>query len=173
MLRRLRENAPILLVPLAWTFATGAHLGMVTPRTAFIAHVVMDVIIVAFTALSWADMREGVLWAWRTVLVVGLGITLVGTVALTMTPPPQALLAATVVGWMLVPAAGLAYTGQHVAPDEAPRVYTAGAALSVLGALAYVAWFLGITPATTALIGGLSLVNLGQTAGIVNAVVQY
>jgi len=169
----IRENAPVLLVPLAWTFATVAHLDMVTVRTALIAHVVMDVIIVAFTALSWSDMSEGVLRAWRAVLLVGLGLTLVGTAALAMTPRSQTVLAGTVVGGMVVPAAGLAYTGEHVAPETAPRVYTAGAVLSVLGAVVYVGWFLGVVPATTTLVGGLTLVNLGQTAGIVNAVVQY
>ncbi|PSP83938.1 hypothetical protein BRC83_06730 [Halobacteriales archaeon QS_1_68_17] len=83
--------------------------------------------------------------------------TLLGTGALAAAPANESLLAATVLAWMVVPAAGLYYTGREVA--AAPRVYSAGAALSVLGAAAYVA--------------GLALVGVGQTAGIVAAVVQY
>ena len=171
MLRRLRENGPVVLVPLAWTFATAAHLELIAVHTVLIGHLVMDAVLVAFAALSWADMRDGVLLAWKVVLLVGLAVTLLGTVVLFAAPGATPLLRVTVLGWMLVPAAGLAYTGRNVAPDAAPRVYTAGAALSVVGAVAYLA---APPLATGALaVGGLVLVNVGQTAGIVNAVYQY
>jgi hypothetical protein len=171
MLRRLRENGPVLLVPLAWTFATAAHLGAVSPRTALVAHVVMDVLLAAFAVLSWRDMRTGVLRIWRLVIVVGLGVTLVGTVAIAQSLSP-ALLAGTVTAWMLVPAAALWATGRRVDQTAAPRVYTAGAALSALGAAGYVWWFL-TGASTTTLLVAFALVNVGQTAGIVNAVYQY
>jgi FtsH-binding integral membrane protein len=169
MLRRLRENGPVLLVPLAWTFATAAHLDLLELRTVLIAHLVMDSIIAAFTVLSWREMRSGVLLAWRRVLVVGLGVTLVGTAGLSTTPPSDPLLVGTVVGWMLVPTAGLAYTGRHV--DRHPRVYTVGAALSGAGAVAYLGGVCGSVSALA--IAGLALTNVGQTAGIVAAVYDY
>lgn len=172
MLRRARETGPIALVPLAWTFATVAHLDLLESRTVLIAHLVMDAILVAFTVLSWREMQEGVLRVWRTVLVVGLGLTLVGTGGLLVDPPSATLLAGVVLGWMVVPAAGLLYTGQHVAPDSAPWVYTVGAVLSGLGAVGYVAWLFGVG-GTSMLVDALVLVGLGQTAGIVNAVFQY
>jgi len=169
MLRRLRENGPVVLVPLAWTFATAAHLDLLALRTVLIAHLVMDAIIATFTVLSWREMTDGILLVWRRVLVAGLGVTLVGTVALLAEPPVEPLLSATVVGWMLVPAAGLAYTGRNV--DRHPRVYTAGAALSVAGVVAYV---LGLGVGVAALpVVGLTLTNVGQTAGIVAAVSDY
>jgi hypothetical protein len=171
MLRRLRENGPVLLVPLAWTFATAAHLELLAVGTALVGHLVMDVVLVAFAALSWREMREGVLLAWKAVLLVGLGFTLLGTATLFLAPGATALLRATVLGWMLVPAAGLAYTGRHVAPDRAPRVYTVGAGLSVLGAAAYLAAPV-LGPDALAPVG-LGLVGAGQTAGIANAVYQY
>jgi len=170
MLRRLRENGPVVLVPLAWTFAAAAHLDVLAVRTVLIAHLVMDAILVAFTALSWSEMRTGVLRAWKLVLLAGLGLTLVGTAGLLRTPPATPLLWVTVVGWLLVPAAGLAYTGQHV--DRSPRVYTAGAALSLLGAAVYVGTLL-VSAGTTGLIAGLAVAGLGQTAGIVAAVRDY
>jgi hypothetical protein len=169
MLRRLRENGPVVLVPLAWTFATAGHLDLLALRTVLIAHLVMDTIIAAFTVLSWREMRAGILLAWKRVLVAGLVVTLVGTAGLLATPPAETLLTATVIGWMLVPAAGLVYTGRHI--DRHPRVYTIGGAASVLGAVAYAG---GVAGAVTALVlAGLTLANVGQTAGIVAAVYDY
>ena len=115
MLRRLRENGPIVLVPLAWSFATAAHLELLASRTVLIAHIVMVSIIAAFTVLSWGEMAAGILLAWRRVLLAGFVITLVGVLGLLADPQIRPLLSVTVVGWMLVPAAGLAYTGQHIA----------------------------------------------------------
>jgi hypothetical protein len=178
MLRQLRETGPVVLVPLAWTFAGAAQLRLLEPRTVLIAHLVMDVLLFSFAALSWTDMREHpVLRAWLAVIVGGLGITLVGTYALA-TDGSETLLRATVFGWMVVPAAALVYTGRALPADESPGVYTLGGVLSALGA----AVFLDATLAgpLSAVFGGLeatlvalALVGVGQTAGIVNAVVQY
>jgi len=169
MLRRLRENGPVVLVPLAWTFATAAHLDLLALRTVLIAHLVMDAIIATFTVLSWREMTDGILLVWRRVLVVGLGVTLVGTVALLAEPPVDPLLSATVVGWMLVPAAGLVATGRRI--DRRPRAYSLGGALSAVGAVVYLGGILG--PATALVLGGLTMANVGQTAGIAAAVYDY
>lgn len=190
--RRLRENGPVVLVPLAWSFATAAHLGRLETRTVLIAHLVIDALLAAFAAASWSEMTEGVLRAWKLVLLVGLGVTLSGTAALlgTAEEPGSATreaaastgaeagsarettLALTVLSWMIVPAAGLAYTGLRVDEEEAPRVYLLGALCSVLGALAYASAPTG-APASSRKLFGLALANVGQTAGIVNAVHQY
>jgi len=169
MLRRLREDGPVVLVPLAWTFATAAHLDLLALQTVLIAHLVMDAIIAAFSVLSWREMTEGILLVWRRVLVVGLGVTLVGTGALLAEPPVEPLLSATVVGWMLVPAAGLVETGRRI--DRRPRAYTLGGALSAVGAVSYVG---GVAVAVSApVFAGLTMANIGQTAGIVAAVYDY
>jgi len=170
MLRRLRENGPGLLVPLAWTFVTAAHLEAVMTRTLFVAHVVMSVIIAAFTVLSWRDMQAGILRVWKGVMLVGLPVTLAGTVGLAVTPTADALLAVSIFGWMLLPAAALGYTGRHV--GRSPRVYFAGAALSVLGALVYATASVTPRPGLAEIVG-LSLVTVGQTAGILIAVSDY
>lgn len=171
MLRRLRENGPVVLVPLAWSFATAAHVGLLPVRATLIGHLVMDAVLVAFAALSWSEMRSGVLLAWKVVLLVGLGFTLLSTATLAVSPGATALLRLSVLGWMLVPAAGLAYTARHVDPDRAPWVYTAGAALSAVGAVAYLGSTVLGPPSLP--VAGLALVGIGQTAGIVNAVYQY
>jgi len=169
MLRQLRESGPVVLVPLAWTFATAAHMELLALRTVLIAHLVMLTIIAAFTALSWREMTEGVLLVWKRVLLAGFAVTLGGTVGLLASPPLTALLSLTIVGWMLVPAAGLAYTGRNV--DRHPRVYTAGAALSGLGVASYT---LGLGVGVAVLpVAGLTLANVGQTAGIAAAVYDY
>ncbi|MBO4249392.1 hypothetical protein IL252_16395 [Halomicrobium sp. IBSBa] len=170
MLRRLRENGPVVLVPLAWTFAIAAHLDVLALRTVLIAHLVMDAVLVAFTVLSWSAMRRGVLRAWRLVLLVGLALTLVGTTGLLQTPPASSLLWLTVVGWLLVPAGGLAYTGRHV--DRSPLAYTGGAVLSALGAIVYVAGTL-VSGDPLVPVAGLAVAGVGQTAGIVAAVRDY
>lgn len=169
MLERLRENGPVVLVPLAWTFATAAHLGLVQSRTVLIAHLVMDGIIAAFTVLSWRDMTDGVLLAWRRVLVVGLGITLAGTGGLVATPQIESVLTGTVVGWMLIPAAGLLYTGQHV--TRRPLAYTIGGAQSLVGAVAYAAGVVGSVEPLVYV--GLVFAGIGQTIGIAAAVYDY
>jgi hypothetical protein len=186
--RRLRESGPVVLVPLAWSFAIAAHLGRLEERTVLIAHLVMDCILAAFAAASWSEMNEGVLRVWKLVLLVGLGFTVSGTGALlgrndSRSPEAETVaagsgsvraraLALTVQAWLLVPAAGLAYTGLCVGEDEGPGIYLAGATLSVLGSLAYASAPTD-SPAATGKLLGLALANVGQTAGIVNAVYQY
>lgn len=170
MLRRVRETAPVALVPLAWTFAALAHLEVLAQHTAFVAHVVMDVLLVAFAALSWRDMQtHPVLRAWLAVIVVGAGITLVGTYALA-TDGSETLLRATVFGWVLVPALALVYTGVELPGDEAAWVYAVGGALSAVGAVAFL--YGSLTGFAVAL-PAIALAGVGQTAGIANAVVQY
>lgn len=170
MLRRVRETAPVALVPLAWTFAALAHLELLTRHTALVAHVVMDVLLVAFAALSWRDMQtHPVLRAWLAVIVVGAGITLLGTYALAA-DAGETLLRATVFGWLLVPAIALAYTGRVLPSDEAAWVYAAAGALSTVGAVAFL---YGSLAGYALALPAIALAGIGQTAGIANAVIQY
>ncbi|WP_435347705.1 hypothetical protein [Haloarchaeobius sp. HRN-SO-5] len=167
MFRRLRETGPAALVPLAWGFATAAHAELLQLRTVRIGLLVMDALLVAFTVLSWRDMREGVLFAWKLVLVVGTAANLLATVAVFADPVDLALAAAAIVAWMLVPAVAYVYTGLRV--ERAPSVYFAGAVLSGLGTVAY----LSSVGAPTLAYVGFALVGVGQTAGIVTAVRTY
>jgi hypothetical protein len=169
MLRRLRENGPVVLVPLAWTFAIAAHVDLLETRTVLIAHLVMDAVLVAFTVASWGDMREGVLLAWRRVLVAGLGVTLLGTAGLLQDPLHTGLLFVTVLGWLVIPAAGLAYTATKV--EVYPWAYGVGAGLSAAGAVGYAAGV--FLPSEPLVIASLALAGAGQTKGIVAAVVAY
>jgi hypothetical protein len=167
--RRLRETGPGLLVPLAWTFVTAAHLELVATRTVLIAHVVMTVLLAAFALLSYGDMREGVLRAWLWVIVVGFGVTLVGTASFLVPGPTAAMQTATVVGWLVVPGVALVYTGRAVETTGATRLYLAAGGLSLAGAVVYLAGSL----VPVGLLVGLTLGNVGQTAGILHAVVRY
>jgi hypothetical protein len=168
MLRRLRENGPVVLVPAIWTVVTGAHVGAVSEHTLFVAHVVMSVLLVTFVALSWGDMESGVLRAWKLVILGGTVPALAGTAGLWASPNVTPLLRLAVVGWLLAPAPALVYTGRHV--ERHPRVYLVGGVACVLGAIVYVAGTLTGTGAGPA---GLALAGAGQTAGIVAAVADY
>ena len=164
MLRRLRANGPVVLVPLAWAFVTAAHLDFVARRTLLAAHVVMAALLLAFVALSWRDMRDGALRVWRRIIVAGFVFTVTGAVGLVWSSPR--LLWTAVVGWMLLPAAGLWDTGRRGARPV--RVYRVGGVLSALGAVVYA---LGPALGTAATFTGLAFAGFGQTAGIVAAVV--
>ncbi|MFB6173242.1 MAG: hypothetical protein ABEI39_01225 [Halobacteriales archaeon] len=164
MLRRLRETAPAALVPLAWTVVAAAHGGLLDRRPLLIAHLVMVALLVAFVVLSWSDMRSGVLLAWRRVILAGIPVTAAGAAGLAATPPITALLWVAVVGWMVLPAAGLLHTGRRA--DTLPGAYLGGGLLSALGALVYV---LAPVAGGTAALAGLAFVGAGQTIGILAA----
>jgi hypothetical protein len=164
--RTVRDAAPTVLVPLAWLVVGGAHRGIVGEDAIFVAHLVMATFIAGFAVTGWSAMAAGALRAWRAVLVVGLAVTLAGIVGFLL--PSQGLLAVSIVGWMVLPAVGLAYTGYLF--EAARRSYYATAALSGIGAVAYVV-SLGATDGVLSLLG-LALVGIGQTAGIVDAAVR-
>lgn len=170
MFRRARENGPAVLVPLAWTFVTSVHLDVASDHALLIAHVVMATIIVGFTVLSWSEMATGVLLIWRRVLLIGLVITMVGVTGFFADTLASALFTVSIVGWMTVPAVALVATGRVV--DRSPEPYLIGGTLSLIGAVAYVAGALVLVNTALSFVG-LTLVTVGQTAGILNAVVQY
>lgn len=175
MFRRTRETAPAGLVPLAWGFTIAAHLGLVADRPVLIAHLVMDVLLVAFVGLSWSDMATGVLRAWRLVILVGTPVTLAGTAGLLLAADPASSppVAVSVVGWTFLPVPALWYTGRESRGD-ARTVNYAAAALSLAGALAYLAGLVaGAVPDSGLRLAGLALVGVGQTIGIVDAAVRY
>ncbi|UIO99159.1 hypothetical protein Hbl1158_11520 [Halobaculum sp. CBA1158] len=171
MLRRVRETAPAGLVPLAWIFAITGHLDRVGDRAVLIAHVVMSVLLVAFVVLSWRDMRSGVLRAWRLVILAGIPVTLAGAAGAAADLGPIPLLVS-VVGWALLPAPALWYTARESAGSARP-VNAVAAALSLAGATAYLGAVVAGDPAVAVAVAGLAIVGVGQTVGIVDAVVRY
>jgi hypothetical protein len=168
MFPRLRAQGPTVLIPLAWLLVGFAHLDVVTDRTVLVFHVVAAVLIAAFAVLSWDEMEAGVLRVWRDILLVGLLLTVGGVIGLLHSPLRDPFLTTTILGWMAVPGIGLYYTGKRVPAGK--RAYTAGAALSVLGAAVYAG---ALFPAAeSGLLAGIALVLVGQTVGIVQAVRQ-
>lgn len=164
-LRRVRETGPVGLVPLAWLVVSGAHLGVVSDNAIFIAHLVMAVFIAGFVLTGWSEMATGALAAWRLVMIVGLGLTLAGITGFLIPAGGRPLLVASLVGWMILPAIGLAYTGREL--PAARRLYAGGAGISTLGAGCYLVSLIGTIDVLA--LFGLVLVGSGQTAGIVDA----
>jgi hypothetical protein len=162
MLRRLRETAPAALVPFAWTVVAAAHLDAVTTRSVFVAHLVMCLLLATFSITGWAEMDRGVLRVWRTVIVVGFVATALGVVGFVV--DAASLLAVSLYAWMALPALGLLYTGRTV--DGSAPAYLGGGVAAALGTAVYAA-------APSLALAGIGLVGVGQTAGIVDAVVRY
>lgn len=170
MSRSLTDVGPGLLVPAAWTVTLLAHLGTVSRRTLLIALVVMDVLLVAFAVVSRDEMTGPVLGIWQRVLLVGLVATVAGTADLAFRLG-GALALGTLFVWMVVPGVAYVLTGREVPTPAYRRVYFGGGACSLVGAAVY-----ALTPAGVAgewaVVSGLALVGVGQTAGILAAVVQ-
>jgi len=168
--RSIRANGPAFLVPAAWLVVTAVTLAVVSTHALFVAHVVMSALLVAFVVASWRDMATGVLRVWKLVILAGTPVTLAGVAGfLALGDPvisPDALLAVSLFGWALLPAAGFVYTGRRVEAGE--RIYAAGAACCVAGAVV-----LAAAPSTTWTVAGLVLVAAGQTAGILDATLRY
>lgn len=167
MFRRLRAYGPGALVPLAWGFIAAAHFDLVSEHAVFVAHVVMTALLAGFAVTGWSEMTDRVLRLWRTIIAVGVPVTLSGAIGLGLFDGATVLLAISLYGWMVVPAIGLLYTGRHV--DDGAIAHWIGGALSLLGAMVYAAG-VAIELGTTGTIGGLSLVGIGQTIGILTAI---
>lgn len=165
MLESIRDIGPVFLIPAAWIVAALSIVGTLSSDGMYIAHVVMVVFISFFVATGWTQMERGALRAWRVVLLLGLPITLAGLGGFVLSEFQTMLHSISFVGWMVLPAGGFVYTAREL--PEAAFVYLSGAVLSVLGAVAAVA---GIAlDDLTLLMLSISLVIVGQTAGILDA----
>ena len=165
MFGTLRRFGPVVLIPAAWIAAGAATVGILQREGMLIAHLVMVGFIIFFLGTGWDRMDRGALRAWRAVLLAGLGLTLAGVAGFVGPVSGAALLGVSLVGWMVLPAAGLAYTAREL--PEAAIVYAGGAAAALLGAVVFV-WTLASTgePLVWPSVG---LVTIGHTAGIVDA----
>ena len=167
--RTLRESGPGLLVPAAWLVVAAAHRGVVSSRSIFIAHLVMVAFITFFLVTGWDEMTDRALKGWRVVMAVGVGITLSGIAGFLIAPVATPLWAISLIGWMLIPAIGLFYTGAVL--PEATTIYVAGGTLSIVGPIIYfLSVLVGVDLMALAAIG---VTAVGQTLGIGDAVLRY
>lgn len=159
-------------MPAAWTVVGAAHLEVVTAHSIWVAHLVMAAFLGFFVLTGWQEMTDRVLQGWGVIMVVGLGITLAGIAGFLLPAYEQWLWAVSLVGWMLLPAVGLTYTGALLGGKATP--YIAGAALSLLGAMAYFMSVLaGDGEAGLYLsVAGIALVGIGHTIGIGAAILN-
>jgi hypothetical protein len=169
VLRRARELGPPVLVPLAWTFVTAAHLDLVAVRTLFIAHLVMSALLAVFAVTGRRDMQSGTLQVWWLLIVVGLFVTLCGAAGFLLEPAADSLLAIALFGWMVLPAVGFVDTGRRV--SDGTWIYLVGAAACGFGLLAYAGGLVADVGSVS--IAGLVAVGVGQTAGIFDAAIRY
>lgn len=165
MLREIRDLGPVGLVPAAWLAAAASIRGLLGTDGMLIAHAVMATFIAVFAVTGWSAMSEGAFRAWRAVMVIGLPVTLAGLAGFFVSGPDQLLFSLSLVGWMLLPAAGLAYTAGEL--PAARLLYLGTAALSASGAAVAVGGL--VIPDEQLLLTGIALVGIGQTIGIADA----
>lgn len=165
MIERIRDLGPVVLVPAAWIATAGAVAGPLGETGMQIAHIVMTAFISFFLLTGWSAMSSGALRAWRAVMVVGLPITVAGLAGFYLSDAATALFVVSLVGWMVLPAAGLAYTAREL--PAARLVYAGGAAVSVVGVLCFVAFLAGVSDVLGLV--GIGLVGVGHTIGIADA----
>lgn len=165
MFREIRDLGPVGLVPAAWLAAAASVRGILGNDAMLVAHAVMATFITLFVLTGWSAMSTGAFRAWRAVMVAGLPVTLAGLAGFLVSGPKRLLFSISLVGWMLLPAAGLAYTAQEL--PAARLRYLSTAALSAGGAAVAVA---GLTISDKRLLfAGIALVGIGQTLGITDA----
>jgi hypothetical protein len=165
VLETIRDNGPTLLVPAAWLAAAAAIAGVLGETGMLIAHAVMATFITFFAVTGWSAMSTGAFRAWRLVMVLGLPVTLAGLAGFLVDGGETVLWSVSLVGWMVLPAGGLAYTAREL--PEARRLYAGTAFLSLAGAVLSV---VGLAIGENQLVfAGIGLVALGQTVGIVDA----
>jgi hypothetical protein len=169
MFRRLRETGPAFLIPAAWGVVIATHLDIITTRPVFVMHGVMCVLLVVFAVTSWHEMETGVLRIWRRVILAGTPFAFVGLAGFLAPTGSTGLFAVALAGWIFVPAVGFVFTARAVTAGA--RIYLTGATLCLLGAGLY-AFGAGSGYASIPTIG-LASVAVGQTAGILDAVVRY
>jgi len=169
---RVTDLAPAGMVPAAWLLTVAAHAALVSDRTLLIGLGVMDLLLVAFAVASTGEMTGPVLAAWRQVLLSGLLATLLGTVDLLVDPTNNPALPVTLYAWFLLPGVAYVRTGRATARSPYRELYLAAAALTLFGTGAYSLAFVGIGGGWAATVGGLAVVGVGQTVGIVAAAVQ-
>ncbi len=170
MLQAFRQFGPTIMVPAAWTTAILAvHTELLPDQGLFIAHMVMAVLMTVFLLTGWKQMNEGVLKAWRTVITIGLPVTVLGAIGLAGVQT-ELLTAVSLLGWMLLPGLALVYTGKK--DERFGTGYTVSGLLSLLGLYLFAVSL--VYPAGQKLlsISGLFAVFLGQSAGIFLAAYQ-
>ncbi|MXR52485.1 hypothetical protein GRX03_12820 [Halovenus sp. WSH3] len=165
MLERIRDLGPVVLVPAAWAATAASVLGALGSDGMLIAHAVMVMFITFFAVTGWSAMSDGAFRAWRLVMVVGIPVTLAGLAGFFVPEFDRLLFSVSLVGWMVLPAGGLAYTGREVAP--ARRLYFLTAGLSALGAVVATGGLLAGEQGV--LLVGIAFVGVGQTVGIADA----
>lgn len=166
VLSRIRDGAPVVLIPAAWATVGAVHVDLVSDESVFVALLVMAGFIAVFAVTGWRSMADGALRAWRAVLVVGFGLTLCGIAGFLVSTAETALLGVSLVGWMLLPAVGLAYTGREL--PAAAVTYLGGALCCLVGAIVFLL-AIGALESDAGALAGIALVAVGQTAGIVDA----
>lgn len=170
MFKTFRKFGPVLMVPAAWSTAILAiHTELMPQNGLLVAHLVMISLMILFLVTGWKKMNRGVLKAWRTVLLVGLPLTVMGALGL-LGIQKDIFTAASLFGWFFLPGSALVYTGKK--DERFGSGYTVSGLFSLLG------FFISLLSLYHPLryeffsFSGFFLVLVGQSTGIFFAAYQ-
>lgn len=169
MQQALRERGPGLLVPLAWFVVGAAHVGVVSERAIFVAHLVMVAFMAFFLVTGRDELTGSVLRGWQAVIAVGLVVTALGAVGFVVSSAATALWTISIGGWMLLPAVGLAYTAALM-PTKVQRIYIWSATISFVGLVMYFTAVVGNIDVFPVI--AIAVVGVGQSMGILDAIAR-
>lgn len=159
MYKEFRDLAPTILIPSSWILAYGATQGYFTDLSVGIAHVIMLSFIGFFVLTGYNRMMSGALLGWLCVLISGFIITFVGTLGFFTDTYGNLPFITSIFGWMILPSMGLLYT----TVKSQDVIYYISFVISTLGSVLFI--FLP-------LIYSIPVVALGQTVGIIKAVLD-
>lgn len=170
MFQAFRQFGPVLMVPAAWiTAALAVNTELLPSQGLLIAHIVMSVLMTVFLLTGWKQMNEGVLKAWRTVITIGLPVTVLGAIGLAGIQS-QLLTTISLLGWMFLPGLALVYTGKK--DERFGTGYTVSGLLSLLGLYFFTVSLVYPSGQELLSLSGLFTVLFGQSAGIFLAAYQ-
>jgi hypothetical protein len=165
VLGEIRDLGPVVLVPAAWIAAAASVRGPLGSDGMLIAHGVMAAFIASFAVTGWTAMAGGAFRAWRIVMIVGLPVTLAGFAGFFLSSFDRVLFSISLIGWMVLPAAGLVYTAREL--PAARWLYLSAGALSAAGAVVAVVGLFGGTEILVFV--AIAIVGVGQAVGIADA----
>lgn len=156
---------PALLVPSAWLLTLFNVSGSAGSRSVFIAHLVMIAFLTAFVYIGWDSMDEGVMKAWRTVILLGIPFTALGLSGFLTEVSEMMSFVPTIVYWAAVPSLTAIYTGLEA--ENINVNLLAGGLVATLGMILSTFWMFDLFYFSWP---GFALLAAGQFVTLIEAI---
>lgn len=156
---------PALLVPSAWLLVLFNVSGRVSSHSVFIAHIVMIAFLTAFVYIGWDRMSDGVMKAWRTVILVGIPFTALGLAGFLTEVSEMMSFVPVILYWATVPSLTSIYTGLEA--ENINVNLLAGGTVATLGMILSAFWMFDLFYFSWP---GFALLAAGQFVTLIEAI---